>query len=179
MKPALIGIACTLGSISLTVAGCSRKTNDHGEPRGETPPMTEQRQAEERSAEERRIEEQRAEEQRKAAEQGKQGERPSIGGGPGGTTQPSAALASIASARCDREIKCKNVGPNAKYKSRGDCMAQMEKDKRDDFSVKSCPAVNQKKLGDCLQELREERCGSPFDAFNRLELCRSGNLCVK
>jgi len=180
MKPALMGTACTLGIISLTLVGCSRKTNDRGAPVGETPSATEQRKAEEQRAEDqRKAQEQQAEDQRKAEEQRKQGEQPSIGGGPAGTTEPSSALASIAAARCDREIKCNNVGPNAKYKSRGDCIAEMLKDKRDDFSVQSCPAVSQKKLGECLQELRAERCGSPIDAFNRLEMCRSGKLCVK
>jgi hypothetical protein len=55
----------------------------------------------------------------------------------------------------------------------------MEKDKRDDFSVAKCPSVNQNKLGACIQEFREERCGSPIDPFNRMELCKSSALCVK
>jgi hypothetical protein len=169
MKSALMSSACALGIISFAFVGCKRKTNDRGQPGGETPSATEQRQAED----------QRAEQERKAEEQRKEAERRSIGGGPAETTASSKALEEIAGVRCDREIKCKNVGANAKYKSRDDCIAQMEKDKREDFSVASCPAVNQKKLQGCLQEIREERCGSPFDYFNRMELCRSGALCVK
>jgi hypothetical protein len=175
MKSALMSSACALGIISFALVGCSRKTNDRGEPQGQTPSATEQQRAEDQ----RKADEQRAEDQRKADEQRKEAERRSIGGGPAEKMDPSAGLASIAAARCDREARCNNVGPNAKYKTRGDCVADVLKDKRDDFSVASCPAVSRKKLEGCIQEIREERCGSPFDWFNRMELCRSGSLCEK
>src|SRR4051794_4666072 len=136
MKPALMSSAWALGIISLTVVGCERKDSDRGEPRGETPSATEQRRAEEQRADEQRKadEQQRKadEQQRKADEAHKEAEKRSIGGGPAGTSEPSVALAGIAAARCDREVKCKNVGPNAKYKTRGDCVAAVQKDKHDD-----------------------------------------------
>jgi hypothetical protein len=184
MKSAWMSSACALGVVSLALVGCNRKTNERGEPQGQTPSATEQQQAEQRQAEQQRAEQQRAEqqraeEQRKADEQQKQGERRSIGGGPGATTNPSAALSGIAAARCDREIRCKNVGPDGKYKSRGECIVEMQKDKRDDFSVASCPAVDTKKLEGCVQEIQREKCGNPLDVFNRYEMCKSGSLCVK
>jgi hypothetical protein len=179
MKSALMSSACALGIISFTLVGCNRKTNDRETPQGETPSATEQRQAEQQRAQQQQAEQQRAEEQRKADEQHREAERRSIGGGPGATTDPTAALAGIAAARCDREIRCKNVGPNAQYKSRGECIAEMVKDKRDDFSVASCPAVDPKKVQGCVQEINQEKCGNPLDVFNRFQMCKSSSLCVK
>ena len=185
MKPAWMSSACALGVVSLAVVGCNRKTEDRGEPQGQMPSSTEQQQAEQQRTDQQRktkqqqTEQQRADQQHKADEQQKPGQSPSIGGGPGETTDPALALAGIAAARCEREVRCKNVGPNAKYKTRGECMAEMQKDKRDDFSVAKCPAVNTKKLQGCVKEIQQETCGNPIDVFNHYEMCKSGSLCVK
>jgi hypothetical protein len=172
MKAALMSSVCALG-ISFALVGCERKPSERGQPGGGTPSTAEQPPAQGPSAEQQPTEQQKAEQQRKEAE------KKSIGGGPGATAQPMTALASIAAARCDREVKCNQVGPDKKYKTRTDCIAAMMKDKKDDFSVNSCAAVDQKKLGDCVQEIHNERCGSPIDWFNRVELCRSSKLCEK
>ncbi len=169
MKSALMSTACALGIVSFTIVGCSRKTNDREQPQGQAPSATEQPQ----------TEQQPTDEQRKAEQQRKEAEQRSIGGGPTETTAPSTALSHIVAARCDREVRCNNVGADKKYKTRAECVAEMQKDKHDDFSVAACPAVNQKKLGDCVKELHEERCGSLIDPFNRMEMCRSSALCVQ
>ncbi|HEX9295063.1 MAG TPA: DUF6184 family natural product biosynthesis lipoprotein [Polyangiaceae bacterium] len=136
------------------------------------PSATEQRRAEERRAEERTP---------------YQGERStheprSIGGGPtepGARATPASAVASFATARCDREVRCKNVGVKEKYATRDECVAKMKEDKRDDINAKDCPGgISEKQLNDCLQSIRTEDCGNPLDAISRLSACRSGSLCV-
>jgi hypothetical protein len=107
----------------------------------------------------------------------------SIGGGPGepvlrATT--ASAVANIATARCDREFRCKNIGANEKYRTRATCVAELQKDKREDLNGDVCPGgVREKELNDCLQSIRDEDCGNPLDTISRLNTCRTGNLCVK
>jgi len=134
--------------------------------------LAEERRIEERTAEERRAEDRRAEERRR-----------SIGGGPNEPViraTAASAVASIAAARCDREVRCKNIGRKEKYGSRAACVAELQRDRRDDLNSDACPAgIREKELNDCLQSIREEDCGNPLDAIARLNACRSGNLCAK
>ncbi len=177
MKAPVTKSALAFGFAALAVVGCNRDENKRnvGTPVVNEPSATEQRRAEERRAEERRAEERRAEERTP-------GER-SIGGGPtepGVRTTPASALASIATARCDREVRCKNVGVKEKYASREECVTKMKEDKRDDINAKDCPAgISEKELNNCLQSIRTEDCGNPLDAISRLSACRSGALCLK
>ena len=92
----------------------------------------------------------------------------------------SSAVTSLAAERCDREARCKNIGAKEKYKNRADCIAEMERDKRDDLNTDVCPGgIRQKELSDCLQAIHDEACGNPLDTLTRLAACRSGNLCAK
>jgi len=107
----------------------------------------------------------------------------SIGGGPNenaARTTPAIALSSIATARCDRELRCKNVGPNEKYLSTSECVAKLQNDKRSDVNAQDCPnGISDKSLTSCLSAIRDEDCGNPLDAISRLTACRSGSLCLK
>jgi len=161
----------------------------------------EEQKAEERRAEDRRLEEERraiaaderrlederraadarrSEEDRRAAEERR---ARSIGGGPHDgvfRATPASAVANIAAARCDREVRCKHVGAKEKYRTRAVCVAELERDKRDDINSDVCPGgVREKELNDCLAAIRDEDCGNPLDAISRLNACRTGNLCVK
>jgi hypothetical protein len=159
----------------------------------------EERRAEERRAEERRAEERRLEDQRRAiaaeerrleeerrADQARrerrENGRPVVGGGPRDVLRatPVSALANISAARCDRESRCNNIGPKGKYRSRAACVADLQRDKRDDINSDVCPGgVREKELTDCLAAIRDEDCGNPLDTIARLNACRTGNLCVK
>jgi hypothetical protein len=157
----------------------------------------EDRRAEERRAEERRAETRRTEEQREAkraedrrAEERRAEDRPrtthdprSVGGGPtepARTTTPESAVGRIAQARCDREVRCHNVGRKEKYETRSECAEKMQNDRRGDINVNECRAgVSEKELDNCLEAIRTEDCGNPIDAISRLNACRSGNLCLK
>ncbi len=158
-----------------------------------------ERRAEERKAEDRRIEEQRrADEERRAEEQRRAEERRTaerrtdervndrrsraIGGGPGEPAvraTPASAVATMAAARCDREVRCKHIGPKEKYRTRRDCVADQQRDSRDDLNADVCPGgIREKELNDCLQAIRDEDCGNPLDEITRLSACRSGSLCM-
>jgi len=92
----------------------------------------------------------------------------------------SSAVTSLAAERCDREARCNNIGAKEKYKTRADCIAEMQRDKRDDLNSDVCRGgIRQKELNDCLQAIHEESCGNPLDALTRLNACRTGNLCAK
>jgi uncharacterized protein DUF6184 len=177
MKSALFSSALALG-ISVALGGCDRTAEDRrAETRAHDPSTAEQRRSDEQKAAERRIEERQAEQRRSEARR-HYGE-PAIGGGPRMAT-PASAVASIATARCDREIRCKNVGPKEKYKTRADCTQKLRDDKHDDLNADSCPdGVSETELANCLKAIRDEDCGNPLDAITRLNACRSGNLCVK
>jgi hypothetical protein len=172
MKAIYLGHAA-LGLLAIAAVSCSHNT-DHvsavaKEPRvAHEPKLTDQGRTEERRAEERRQEERR------------QGREPTyVGGGP---PDPSSAVAKIASAMCEREVRCNNVGTGAKekYSSRADCVLIMQDDKRDDINEKDCPGgVDHQQLNACLAAIREEACGNAIDTINRLASCRSGSICLK
>jgi hypothetical protein len=199
MRLTLIHGACALGLACIVSTACN-KSNDRP-----TVTAAEQRRIDERRAEERRAEERRAEdrkadaderkaerisderraEDRRAAERredvhSERRERLANSADPAIRATPSSAVTSLAAERCDREVRCKNIGAKEKYKTRADCVAEMERDKRDDINSDVCRGgIRQKELGDCLQAIRDESCGNPLDAITRLAACRTGNLCAK
>ena len=174
---AIYGSTLVLGALALAAASCNHTEDQKArarEPRvAREPSTTEERRAEERRAEERRAEERRAEERR--AEERKEGRY--IGGGP---AEPTSAVARIASARCEREVRCNNVGTKEKFSSRADCVIRMQDDKRDGINESDCPGgIDKKQLNACLAAIRDEACGNPLDTISRLVSCRSTSICLK
>ena len=152
----------------------------------------EQRRVDEqrRLDEQRRIDdERRVADERREAEQRRTDERRDdrrvrpIGGGPNEPAlraTPTSALASIATARCDREVRCGNVGVREKFRTRATCVAEMKRDRRDDLNSDVCTGgIREKELNDCLTSIRDEDCGNPLDSIARLNACRTSNFCVK
>ena len=198
MRLTLTHGACAAGLTCLVLSACS-KTHDHEvKSRPDEPSAAEQRRIDERRAEERRAEERKAErraeerraeerrEEERRAEQRRADERrderkPVLASSVDKVrATPSSALTSLATERCDREARCKNIGAKEKYHTRAECVTEMQRDKRDDLNSDVCPGgVHQKELGDCLQAIREESCNSPLDSLTRLTACRAGNLCAK
>lgn len=162
MKSALIRAACAFGFVSVALAGCKRNADREGQQTNE-PLATDQPNTNEPKTEGRTPEEQRR----------------SIGGGPAGATPRSTALSSIAAARCDRDVKCKHVGPNEKYKTRDDCFTEMQRKQKDDLKPDWCPKVDQHGLDNCLKSIRDEDCGHPLDTISRLNACGTNSLCTK
>jgi hypothetical protein len=202
--------ACAVGLACSVLAACSkthdrevvsRPAPTTAEQRRIDERRAEERRAEERRADERKVEDRKAEkraEERLAderrAEERLAGERhvtdrrvddkrePRLANAvdPAVRATPASALTSLSTERCDREVRCKNVGAKEKYRTRTDCIAEMERDKRDDLNSDVCPAgIRQKELNDCLQAIHEEECGNPLDSLTRLNACRAGKLCAK
>jgi hypothetical protein len=106
--------------------------------------------------------------------------RPASGAPTVSRTTTALAVSAISTARCDRELKCKNIGTNKNYLSTDECVTKMQNDKRTALNEHECPqGVNEKELASCLKSIREEDCGNPLDSVSRLTNCRSGALCLK
>ena len=90
----------------------------------------------------------------------------------------ASATNSIAESRCAREERCDNIGDNKKFSSNDDCMARIRADWKDDLNARECPrGINQPELRECLTEIRNEDCSSPFDTLSRVAACTSGQIC--
>jgi hypothetical protein len=90
----------------------------------------------------------------------------------------TSATASIADSRCERELRCENVGPDKKYSSMQDCKDRITTDWRDDLNARECPGgINRAELEECLAEIRNEDCANPFDTLSRVAACTVGQLC--
>ncbi|MBI2393570.1 MAG: hypothetical protein HYV09_28590 [Deltaproteobacteria bacterium] len=98
-----------------------------------------------------------------------------VGGGPIAIDQ---AINKIVGARCDREMKCGNIGPDKKFSDQNSCMVTVGKDFGDDINADECPAgVDTKELDECLTEARNEDCKNPFDTIGRVAACRTSDIC--
>ncbi|WP_438029897.1 DUF6184 family natural product biosynthesis lipoprotein [Sorangium sp. So ce233] len=88
------------------------------------------------------------------------------------------AVDSIVQARCDREARCNNVGAGREYASSEACATRVRAEWRDDLNFADCPGgVDAKELNECLEEIRNDDCGNPFDTLGRIVACRSSDLC--
>lgn len=95
------------------------------------------------------------------------------------TTEGGSATESIAEARCARESRCDNVGPEKTYSSMEDCIIRVRSDWSDELSARECKTgVNETQLNECLNEVREEECSSPFDTLERVAACTAGQICA-
>ena len=91
-----------------------------------------------------------------------------------------SAAEQIAEARCARESHCGNVGKDKTYSSGNDCNARIQSDWRDDLNARACPGgINQRELDECLQQVREESCDSPFDSLARITECTQAQICIE
>ena len=84
----------------------------------------------------------------------------------------------ITEARCHREEKCGNIGPNEKYASISICQQKIGADWQQELNSYDCPGgVVVKELNECLAEIKNEDCSSPFDTLGRIVACRSSDIC--
>jgi hypothetical protein len=197
MNAVLRSGALAFGVTALGMIGCNKNTNDGGAARQPTQPHTVaatsysgERRAEERRAEA-RAEERRAEEradEHRALERRSE-ERVSeerahergIGGGPVVVRASTAvAVESLADARCDRAVRCGDVAPHQRFSTRAACVSKVESEKFDDLNVRACPGgIDAKQLDKCVTAIRADECGNAFERWNRLNACRSANLCLE
>ncbi|HEX9295137.1 MAG TPA: DUF6184 family natural product biosynthesis lipoprotein, partial [Polyangiaceae bacterium] len=95
-------------------------------------------------------------------------------------TTPDSAVSRLATARCNVEARCRNLGPHEKFTSYQDCLARMEIDKRGEISIANCPrGVDEEQLKSCIQAIRVDECGNSTDAISRAAECRLASLCPR
>jgi hypothetical protein len=92
----------------------------------------------------------------------------------------SAIVGKLATARCDREQSCNNVGAGQKYATRDVCMDQMRGSLANDLNASECPrGIDEAQLDMCMTSIRGEECSHPLDTISRMDKCRTGALCLK
>jgi hypothetical protein len=90
----------------------------------------------------------------------------------------AASVKAITEARCVREEKCGNIGPGQDYSSARACQEKISADWRDELNAYDCAGgVVVKELNECIEEIKNEDCSSPFDTLGRVVACRSSDLC--
>jgi hypothetical protein len=86
----------------------------------------------------------------------------------------------LAEARCDQEQECKNIGPGAKYSTRGVCKEQIHGSIANDLNEYNCPrGLDSAGVDRCMAAIKSEECNRPLDTVTRYDKCRTGALCMK
>jgi hypothetical protein len=90
------------------------------------------------------------------------------------------AVSHLTAARCEREMDCNNIGTGKHYEDRGACEREVSHDLQSDLRPEKCTyGIREDRMGECLQELKNEKCGNPLDAMSRLATCRTSRLCLR
>jgi len=185
MNLAFINNTIVMGLVGTLAIGCSRtaSTGDR------TVPVTQFAQQEpERDPGQTRVKAPPAEEsstqQSSTQQPSTRNETPrAVGGGPIDTTArwtPDVAVIKIAAAQCNREVRCKDLGPGEKYASRNECVAAVESERRNQINEANCPRpISAEAMKNCLQALDDDDCESAMAAAARNNACQLSNLCVK
>ncbi|MBX3203489.1 MAG: hypothetical protein KF764_00410 [Labilithrix sp.] len=106
-------------------------------------------------------------------------------GEPATTTTTTGALSHddavmrLASARCDREVSCNDVGAGKKYADRDTCMREAGQNARGTLRADQCATLDQSNLSSCLNDIKNERCSNPLDSLERVASCARGKLCIE
>lgn len=101
------------------------------------------------------------------------------GGGPN-SVQASieSAVERIAHEKCARETRCGHVGAGQDYADRDKCLAVERGRATEALSLESCPGgIDEHNLGECLTQLRDQKCGGSLSSITRRTDCRNRELC--
>jgi hypothetical protein len=95
------------------------------------------------------------------------------------TAENGPAISAIIEARCDREARCENIGPEKRFLTRAACVEHVRDKSQNKLNVKDCPGgVDSKALDQCLKQIKDEDCGDPLETVERVATCNSVDLCV-
>lgn len=84
----------------------------------------------------------------------------------------------LTSARCDRELRCENIGADESYTSREDCMRSLWSETYDD--VDACEdGIDPSELRECLAEIAEDDCDDVLGGIDRYVACKLDDLCAR
>jgi hypothetical protein len=90
------------------------------------------------------------------------------------------AVFQLTARRCEREFDCNNVGAGKRYEDNAACEREVSHDLQSELRPANCTyGVRGDRLNECLQELRNEKCGNPLDTVSRLATCRTGRICLR
>ena len=109
---------------------------------------------------------------------GREGEQPAVTTTTGALSHDDAIMR-LATARCEREASCNNVGPDKKYADRETCMREAGQNARGTLRVDQCAMLDEKKLSSCMNAIKGERCGNPLDTLDVLTSCTRNQLCLE
>jgi hypothetical protein len=86
----------------------------------------------------------------------------------------------LATARCQHQAKCNNVGPGKNYVSEDTCMQQMRGSTADELNAYNCPrGISDEGLRHCLAAINNEQCGNLIDSMGTSNDCRNSALCLQ
>ena len=92
----------------------------------------------------------------------------------------AAVVNRLATARCDQEEGCKNIGSGAKYDSVEVCRDTLRGSIGNDLNTYGCPrGLDVDAVELCIAAIRSEECNHPFDTLTRFDKCRTGMLCSR
>jgi hypothetical protein len=89
-----------------------------------------------------------------------------------------SAVRSIATARCEREQRCGNIGADEDYATTQDCESTIASEWEEELNKYECPnGIVEAELEECLSDIRSEACGNPLDTLSRLVSCNDSDIC--
>lgn len=89
------------------------------------------------------------------------------------------ALQSLADARCDRAMRCNQIGGGQRYASRDACIQSVRQSERQDSNLYACSrGIDQEELSECLHEINTANCDAAFDTLSQMADCRTSDMCV-
>ena len=94
-----------------------------------------------------------------------------------GTTRAiDKAIMDLTNAHCDRQQRCNNIGPNAKYSNREHCMNVMGGESRE--KLQGCThGIDQKDMRQCLTAIQNQECSGLFGGIEEEKACDMDDLC--
>jgi hypothetical protein len=95
------------------------------------------------------------------------------------TVETASAVVRLATARCDREAECRNVGTGREFGNRDECVNEIGHYVVAALPSEECPGgVDSDALSTCLRDVQAEPCGDGKGAVDRLSSCSRDHLCA-
>jgi hypothetical protein len=100
------------------------------------------------------------------------------GAAPAAALLYQAATARIVGARCDREVTCKQIGPDKRFGTREICANEETQKTQDELKSSDCDiGVDSGKLQTCLAALSRQDCGDLVLSLQHVDACKAAALC--
>ncbi len=87
-------------------------------------------------------------------------------------------IAYLATARCDHQQACSNIGVGKPFASIDACMKEMQRQGLSETYRRQCPGdIDSQRLQTCAAEIKAANCADHSDAINRFDACSASALC--